>query len=211
MRRFLPGLGLLLAFAFAPSALAGEADAWAALAEGGKVVILRHARAPGPQQGREGDPPGFRLDDCATQRNLDAVGRKQATELGDMFRAHHVVVTRVMVSPWCRARDTANLMNLGPPPQEAKFLYNFGEHTAGAGAAVKEMPGPRMAVNRAHQIIQSWAGPGNLVMVSHGRTVVAVVFGDNRPSPEQGALYVLQPTPGAKEPFKEIGSIRAPD
>ena len=48
------------------------------LARPGRVLMLRHATAPGV-----GDPPGFRLDDCATQRNLDAAGRAQAAQLGE--------------------------------------------------------------------------------------------------------------------------------
>ncbi|MGL4404804.1 MAG: histidine phosphatase family protein, partial [Notoacmeibacter sp.] len=39
--------------------------AWAKLSEGGHTILLRHAKAPGT-----GDPAGFKLDDCATQRNL---------------------------------------------------------------------------------------------------------------------------------------------
>jgi hypothetical protein len=42
------------------------ATLWAALRAGGHVALVRH----GPTAGGAGDPPGFRLDDCATQRNL---------------------------------------------------------------------------------------------------------------------------------------------
>ena len=54
-------------------------EAWDALAQGGNVVLMRHAIAPGG-----GDPPGFRLDDCATQRNLSEEGRAQARRIGRM-------------------------------------------------------------------------------------------------------------------------------
>ena len=33
--------------------------------EGNKIIIIRHALAPG-----SGDPKGFKIDDCKTQRNL---------------------------------------------------------------------------------------------------------------------------------------------
>ena len=46
------------------------ADAWKALRAGGHVALMRHADAPGGV----GDPPGFRVDDCATQRNLSERG-----------------------------------------------------------------------------------------------------------------------------------------
>src|SRR5215211_8430504 len=42
---------------------ADEAAAWAALRLGGHVALMRHADAPGA-----GDPPGFKLNDCTTQR-----------------------------------------------------------------------------------------------------------------------------------------------
>src|SRR5437868_20659 len=58
----------LLAF----SAAAAAADPWAELARPGVIVLFRHATAPGG-----GDPPGFKLDDCATPRNLDERGRAE--------------------------------------------------------------------------------------------------------------------------------------
>jgi len=194
----------------AAEASASEADAWAALARGGMVIIMRHASAPGPQQGREGDPPGFRLDDCSTQRNLSSFGRTQAVELGNRLRAHQIVVTRIMTSPWCRAKDTAELMNLGPTPVVSNLLHNIGEHSGGAGAVNEHMPGVKTVVAQVHGIIQRWQGPGNLLMVSHGRTVQAVLYGDGRPSPEQAAMFVLQPLPGSNAPFREVGSIAPP-
>ena len=50
---------------------AGEEALWARLRAGGAALLMRHAQTePGT-----GDPPGFRLDECGTQRNLDARGR----------------------------------------------------------------------------------------------------------------------------------------
>ncbi len=206
----LPLLCILGTFGFACEALAGEAEAWAALQRGGMVVIMRHASAPGPEQGREGDPSGFVLEDCATQRNLSEHGREQATRLGEAMRAHHIVFARVMSSPWCRAKDTAILMNLGPSLELNRFLYNIGEHEAGAGEVNKSMPDPRMAIMHIHGIIRSWPGPGNLMLVSHGRTIAAVLYGPHSRSPEQAAAYVLEPTEGNKTGFTEIGSIPPP-
>lgn len=191
-------------------AVAGPDDAWAALERGGMVVIMRHASAPGPEQGREGDPSGFVLEDCATQRNLSDYGRDQAAKLGDEMRAHHVVFTRVITSPWCRAKDTATQMNLGPEIEIGRFLANIGEHTAGAGEANKGMPPVRVAMERAHEIIRTWTGPGNLMLVSHGRTVAHLLYGPRVMSPQQAAAFVLEPTPGGRAPFREVGSIPPP-
>ncbi|MCW5591558.1 MAG: histidine phosphatase family protein [Burkholderiales bacterium] len=91
-----------LAVLVAP-AVADEAAAWKALREGGHVALIRHASTmPGL-----GDPAGYRLDDCATQRNLSDAGREEARRLGERFRKEGVVVEKVYTSPWCRCRDTA--------------------------------------------------------------------------------------------------------
>jgi broad specificity phosphatase PhoE len=74
----------------------------------GDALLLRHARAPGT-----GDPTGFQLGDCRTQRNLDAEGRDQARRLGDALRQalapQGLAVSAVWASPWCRTQDTARL------------------------------------------------------------------------------------------------------
>ena len=84
-------------------AVADEAAAWAALRAGGHVALIRHAST----ESGLGDPPGYKLDDCATQRNLSARGREEARRLGERFRKEGVAVERVFTSPWCRCRDTA--------------------------------------------------------------------------------------------------------
>ncbi len=103
-----------LAFAAAALALlAGPALAAGSLplgelAKPGRVLMLRHALAPGT-----GDPAGFRLGDCATQRNLDGAGRAQAVKLGEQLARAGISRARVYSSQWCRCVDTARLLNLG--------------------------------------------------------------------------------------------------
>lgn len=75
----------------------------------GRVLIVRHAMAPGT-----GDPGNFKIDDCSTQRNLDARGKKQAQTMGEWLRSQGVEQARVYSSQWCRCKDTAELMKLGP-------------------------------------------------------------------------------------------------
>src|SRR6184192_3704783 len=100
---------LLAIVLIATPGLAAEAstEAWAALVKGGHVALIRHGNAP---PGYGGDPPGVRLDDCKTQRNLDDRGRQQARALGDAFRKHGVRVDRVVSSPMCRCMETGQLM-----------------------------------------------------------------------------------------------------
>ncbi len=79
------------------------------LVKPGRVLMLRHAHAPG-----FGDPPSFVIGDCSTQRNLDASGRAQARQLGARLRAVGLSKARVFSSQWCRALETARLLDLGP-------------------------------------------------------------------------------------------------
>ncbi|HEX4942827.1 MAG TPA: histidine phosphatase family protein [Usitatibacteraceae bacterium] len=92
----------VLAFIATP-AVADEDAAWAALRAGGHVALMRHAST----EAGLGDPAGYNLDDCATQRNLSAQGREEARRIGERFRREGVVVERAYSSPWCRCRDTA--------------------------------------------------------------------------------------------------------
>ena len=110
-------LALLLGFCTADIASADEADAWTALHAGRHVALMRHNDAPGGA----GDPPGFRVDDCATQRNLSAKERADAARIGARLRSEGIAVERILSSPWCRCMDTATLLELGPVEAEPTF------------------------------------------------------------------------------------------
>ena len=84
-------------------------NAWKALRAGRHVALMRHADAPGGV----GDPPGFRLDDCATQRNLSARGRADAVRIGARLKSEGIAFEKILSSPWCRCIDTATLLELG--------------------------------------------------------------------------------------------------
>jgi len=90
-------------FLLAAPAVADEAQAWKALREGGHVALIRHASTVSGL----GDPPGYKLDDCRSQRNLSEAGREESRRLGERFRQEGVSVEKVYTSPWCRCRDTA--------------------------------------------------------------------------------------------------------
>jgi len=99
-RRLLAAAGMLTV-----PALRADPSAWNAMLAGGVALLLRHAATdPGL-----GDPPGYRLDDCSTQRNLSADGRVQAARLGQALRERGVRVDSVLSSRWCRCLDTARL------------------------------------------------------------------------------------------------------
>ncbi len=106
-----PSLSVMLIFLTAAALTSQERPVAAGdiLNRPGTALLLRHALAPGT-----GDPPGFRLGDCATQRNLSEEGRRQARELGRRLRAEGVTGARVYSSRWCRSLETAELLGLGP-------------------------------------------------------------------------------------------------
>lgn len=106
-RRTLLGAGLALATLRTWASQDREAEAL--LRKGGVVAAFRHALAPGTF-----DPPGFRLGDCSTQRNLNDEGRAQARRTGAWFKERQLQPARVLASPWCRCIDTATLAFAAP-------------------------------------------------------------------------------------------------
>ena len=75
---------------------------WRIAQEGNKIILIRHSLAPGG-----GDPPGFKLNDCKTQRNLNLTGIKQSKKIRKFFKKNKVPVDQVLSSQWCRCKDTA--------------------------------------------------------------------------------------------------------
>ena len=128
------------------------------LAKPGRVLILRHAEAPGV-----GDPPGFRLDDCATQRNLDESGRRQAQALGTRLANAGVTTAQVYSSQWCRCLETARLLKLGPV-NRLPALNSFFEHPQEGDA--------KIAALRAFLASLPVDGPP-VVLVTHQVTINA--------------------------------------
>jgi broad specificity phosphatase PhoE len=142
---------------------AAEGSPWDALRTPGAVVVLRHSYAPGGF-----DPPGARLDDCSTQRNLDDNGRAQARRVGEAFRAHGIAVGTVLSSPRCRCLDTARLafgkVEAWEPLQGA---LNDAERRRRQVAEIRQ----RIAAHRE--------GPP-LVLVTHGSVVTDLTGRDIR-------------------------------
>lgn len=136
---------------------AEEKRAWAAL-RGGAIALLRHADAPG-----FGDPPGFMLGDCSTQRNLGDVGRKQAQRIGETFRRQKVKPGKVLASLWCRTMDTATAAFPGQVEPEPVFNSFFQDR----GVAQNQT-----ALARA--LLLGWQGPSALVVVTHQVNITAL-------------------------------------
>lgn len=142
---------------------ASDTAAVDALRSGG-VLLLRHARTePGI-----GDPPGFLIGDCSTQRNLSATGRAQARAAGNALRARGVTVDAVYSSAWCRCIDTAKEMF---PELEVEVLPALNSFFAGQGDRERQTAALR-------QWITALDADRRVALVTHQVNVLALT-GDN--------------------------------
>lgn len=158
MRRLWIMAAVMLLWPFGPVEAADEAALWQALRQGSAVALIRHAEAPGT-----GDPADFRLDDCATQRNLSEAGRDQARRLGNAFRRRGIDQALILTSAWCRARDTATLLDLGRP-EVAPSLASLHGRADRRQAQIAEL----------RALIGSLPPNRVLVLVSHQATIAAL-------------------------------------
>jgi broad specificity phosphatase PhoE len=136
------------------SAAAAADPVWDALRGPDRVVVVRHSYAPGTF-----DPPDARLDDCTTQRNLDAAGRAQAARIGAAFRAHGVTVGAVLSSPRCRCLDTARL------------AFGRVEAWAPLQGSLRDADLRRRQLAEIRTRIAGYRGERPLVLVTHGSVV----------------------------------------
>ena len=154
---------LLVLLAIVPFGAAGSARADVPLDrldDGGMVLMLRHALAPGT-----GDPAGFRLEDCSTQRTLNQTGRDQARAIGAALRRAGITEARVFSSQWCRCLSTAELLGVGPVQDLPALNSFFGPN--------RSMRDERMRALRAFLADQPTDG-GPIVLVTHQVTVTAL-------------------------------------
>lgn len=164
----------LALFLFAVPALAHATDAgWALLRDGGHVVLLRHAFVTGTA-----DPANFDIDNCATQLNLSARGKQQASRIGALFAARAAPIDHVLSSRYCRCLDTARIAFEAEPqlfsPLDLLKADPAGK-TAQIAAVLKE--------------IRDYSGSDNLVMVTHLENIVALTG----IAPREGEAVVVAP------------------
>ena len=122
------------------------------LKEGGKIIFIRHALAPGG-----GDPNNFNLNDCKTQRNLSESGIIQSKKIGEFFKKNNIPIDKVLSSEWCRCKDTAkyafknyNTFKALNSFYDEKF-YKFKDQQ----------------IENLKEFIKKWDGNKNLIFVTH--------------------------------------------
>jgi broad specificity phosphatase PhoE len=178
---------LLLAACLAPAAHADEA-LWAKLKAGGNVVLMRHAST---EEGL-GDPPGFKLGDCATQRNLSDAGREEARRVGRLLKFRAINFTQAKSSQWCRCQETARLA-FGEEPESWPVLNSLNANPAGEAALVKEV----------NALAAKVKPPYNAVLVTHNFNIRALTG----ISPKEAEIIVARASGGKLE---VIGRIPLP-
>ena len=180
----LPVLALTL-----ESARADDEQLWAALMQGGKVILLRHTHVD-IREGIGRLSPG----NCAEEVNLSSRGVEQAKRLREAFRAHGIAIGEVLTSPYCRCIDTGTLA--------------FGRATP---VQYLRPPGPvpedqaKLNQERVVQEILKHRDPSNLVMITHDLNIADVVLEDTVP---MGEFFVVQPKGTG---FDVLGKIHLDD
>ena len=189
--RMAPLLLCLLVFLTlsARSAFADDEHVWAALKQGGKVVLLRHTHVD-IREGIGHLAPG----NCAEEVNLSPSGVEQAKRIGEAFRAHGIAVGEVLTSPYCRCIDTGRLAFGHATP--VQYLQPPG---------VVSEDQAKLNQERVVQAILKQHGPSNLLMITHDLNIANVVLEDTVP---MGEFFVVQPN---GTDFDVIGKIRMGD
>ena len=178
-----PALGQSTDAARAAQPLAGAALV-AALRQGGYVLYFRHTSTDFGQN----DDRMTGYEDCARQRNLTDAGRAEARAIGAAIRALGIPICRVLASPFCRTRETAELM--------------FGRATiANAVRGGPAQDDDRYAELKA-LLVTPVAGGFDLVIVSHGNPYRAIVGG---PYLAEGEAAVIEPR--GEEGFRVVAQI----
>jgi phosphohistidine phosphatase SixA len=157
---------------------------------GGVVIACRHS-ITGSQDENE---MTLRYDDPSTQRRLSAAGERQATALGEAFRALRIPVTEVIVSPMQRTRLTGELAF-------GRVQLDSSWHTRG-----EDFSGPKM--DRRLETLGRLVEEGNRVIVSHIGTMYSVLP-TVRGELEEGDCVVVRPRGGNSFDIVEVVPWRA--
>ena len=122
------------------------------LKNGGKLIFIRHAYAPG-----SGDPSNFDISDCTSQRNLSNLGKIQSTKIGLFFSKNNILIDKVYSSEWCRCKETATIAFNSY--EIKKSLNSF--------FAEKFTKNKDLQVVNLKKFIKNWDGKKNLVFITH--------------------------------------------
>ena len=151
MKLFKITLILLISFNISFKVISAN-DFKSILKDGGKLIFIRHAYAPG-----SADPDGFDISNCASQRNLNIDGIEQSKRMGQIFIDSDIMINKVLSSEWCRCKQTAEYAFNNY--ETKSFLNSFfsQEFSHNKDKQLKELK----------EYIKNWNGKKNLIFVTH--------------------------------------------
>jgi len=152
------------------------------LEDGGKLIFIRHAYAPG-----SGDPNNFNLNDCSTQRNLNEDGIKQAKNIGNFFKKNKIKIYKVFSSEWCRCKETAKIAFNDFSTKNFLNSFYSPEFQKNKSKQVKELS----------DYVRNFNSKKNLILITH-YVLIYEILGY---APSSGEIVI------SDKNFKKIGSL----
>ena len=179
MKKYVQGFSILKFFFFFTyiffsnfTAVLSPETIWDEARKGNKVILIRHSLAPG-----SGDPAGFKIGDCKTQRNLNTAGIEQSKKIGKIFKDNKISIDIVLSSEWCRCKDTAfhafgKFKEFSALNSTFSTPYNKNE--------------PRQ-IKEIKKYLMNWKSEGkNLILVTHYSVITAIT----NATPSSGAIVI---------------------
>ena len=191
MKKYVQGLSIFKFFFFLIyiffanfTAVWSSESIWDEARQGNKVILIRHSLAPGG-----GDPAGFKIGDCKTQRNLNKAGIEQSKKIGKIFKDNKISIDIVLSSEWCRCKDTAyyafgKFKEFSALNSTFSTPYNENE--------------PRQ-VKEIEEYLMNWKSGGkNLILITHYSIITTIT----NAAPSSGEIVI------ADKNLNVIGTIK---
>ena len=167
---------------------AAEDPLWGLLKKGGYVILMRNSAV---DEGL-GDPKGYKVEDCATQLNLNDKGRVEAKKIGEEFKKRKIPIKQVLTSQFCRTKETAALAFGKADVWEP--LNSFYDKPMRKSEQTRLL----------HQRMENAPKDGsNLVLVTHGYNITSAT-GLN---PDPGDMLIIEPA--FKVGYRVVGELSA--
>ena len=190
IRNIVPHIIFLIIFSlFLNKSQASELN-WKPAQAGNKIIFIRHSLAPGG-----GDPDGFRLNDCSTQRNLNQTGIDQSKKIGEIFKKNNIPIDQVLSSQWCRCKDTA------------KYAFKDYKVFTALNSTFRS-PDDEKAKKQIKELknfVENWNGDGgNLILVTHYIIITAVT----NAVPQSGEIIITDKNLKVLSAIKTLNHIK---
>ena len=168
-----------------------------AVRRGGYNIYFRHAATDWGQSDRAEKAGRWASCDPDEMRQLSSAGRATARRIGEAIRALDIPVGKVLSSEYCRAAETARLLDVGPVETTSDIMNMNAAELVGGREAV---------VERARRVLSEPAQAGrNVIIVGHGnlmRAATGTYAGE-------GGSGIYVPAPESETGIKLVGRLSA--